>query len=183
MSEQDKQQSEAFADALDAPIIEVMAGSERTLPLMELDDLATIARRIANQQKEKALAALPLTASDEEKQAIIRFYNDKPADIDTVTSFVFDIKGAPAFIDWSLEKGGVKDPKERQRCIRDYGRRNGWRSVADLARRVSALFPPPNTIKGKPDPNPQAGQNPAKDETGGDSGSPSNESRAARPVA
>jgi hypothetical protein len=170
---------ESLPDAFDAPILATAGGVSYELPLMEFDDLSALGRQVFAEIKAQKLRKLPLTATQEQREGITRFYDDQEADVDTLGKWVFTMPGTRAFLRLSLKKLNVPQV-DADKWIYRHARENGWRDgTAFLAARVSALFPPiRDAAKAGPAGNPPAGEQQAAGETGSSAGVSSNESAA-----
>jgi hypothetical protein len=134
--------SDSLPDAFDAPIPATAGGKSYELPLMDFDDLSALGRQVFQEVKARKLRQLPLTATQEQRDSLLRFYDDQEADVDTLARWVFTLPGCRAFLRRSLKKLKVSDA-EADAWILRHARENGWRDgTAVLAARVSGLFPP-----------------------------------------
>lgn len=173
---------ESLPDAFDAPIPATAGGKSYELPLMDFDDLSALGRQVFAEVKARKLKQLPLTSSQEQRDNIIRFYDDQEADVDTLARWVFTLPGCRAFLRRSL--GKLKVPAaEAETWIMRHARENGWRDgTAVLAARVSGLFPP--KPKEAPPGNPPTGEAGATaGETGSSAAATSSESAVSPPGA
>lgn len=145
----DEQQSgpaEGFGEASDAPITETVGGKEYAFRILELDDLAAIARQAARKLADKALADLPLTAPAEQRDGVQRYYLDREPDVNGLSALTQELAGCRQFLRRGLCPAGgatkaalaAADPVV-DRLVRE----RGWRGAANLAARVSGLFAPP----------------------------------------
>jgi hypothetical protein len=169
---------ETLSDAFEAPIPATAGGKSFDLPLLDVDDLSFLGRQIYAQAMQVRLRKLPLTASQTERDNIIRYYEDMEADVDTLSKWVFTLPGTFAFIRRSFSKLKISGP-EADAWTKRHARENGWQSgTCILAAKLSGLFPPERKEAQKG--NPPAGA--AGDSTGSSADASSNESAGNPPA-
>lgn len=165
---------ESFADAQDAPIVEIISGQTIQFPLLTIDEYALIGRELQAADKGKALASLGLTASKDQRERVMQFYDTKDATVDDICAYVFTPAGTQNILKRSLNKVGVKT-EDAAKIIKAHSKQNGFQRTTSLAIRVSALFPPvPLAAPANP---------PADPKTGDVTQSSSSESAASVPAA
>lgn len=167
-------------DAFDAPLVEVVGGESVTFPLLTFDDLLRLCRELHGERKLKAINALALTDVAGRRQ-VSAWYDDNEPDVEELARYVITLPGARHFLRASLAKSGRTDADA---VIVRLAASRGWRGVASLACRVSALFEPLPPAKAeddgrRADPNGGAADRRTPDPAAAETGSKTESSSAA----
>lgn len=142
---------ETFHAALDAPVVEIVAGQEITLPVLTVDDLLLWAAQLKAQRKAADAKRLAPNSDPFTRFRAEKYSDENEPAIDELASLSRSPAGAKKVLLLSLAKAKHPDPEAVVRAVPP------WR-LASLAADVSRLFPPAYGYAETPDPNPRAGE-------------------------
>lgn len=171
---------EDLPDSFDAPIIQRIGGDEISFPILDIDELMAAGRAAQSRAMAAALAKLSIAASNDERENVRRYYQDREATVDDLTASCWTLTGSIDYLVRSLIKGS-KPAADAKSIVHRLGREKGWRAVAFLAKDVCGLFERKPTEKTPPNGGAAAGQPAAG--TGDATESSSNDSADAAPAA
>jgi hypothetical protein len=160
--EQQEQPAEGFGEAFDAPIVETVGGKPVEFRILELDDLAAVARQAAAKLADKALADLPINAGADERDRVRRYYLDREPDVAGLSRLTQELAGCRLFLRRSLVEPGLRGEAGRAAAaaadalVDRVVKERGWAGAANLAARVSGLFEPVKPKQDEPGPNAEA---------------------------